>query len=87
MNTGTLTPRANSTIKAMRFTGAFGQPDGFGSILEAAIRTDGRAVLTAKWKDTNEHQWTVELDNEQRKTLAALLACYEPTMSEEVECR
>jgi hypothetical protein len=89
METGKLTPRTNSTVSEMRFTGNFGLPGGFGSVLTAGIRRDGRAVLTLTYTTeldgrTHEHMWSVELDNEQRRVLGALLASYEPTLWEKV---
>lgn len=85
MYTGNLTPRTNTTIEAIRFTGSFGHPDGFGSVLEAAVKEDGRLVLTLSWKtypDPTVRIWTVELDNAQRGVLAKLTAAYQPMLYE-----
>jgi hypothetical protein len=88
MDKGTLTPRSNTLVEAIRFTGAFGQPDGFGSVLLAEVKQDGRLVLTTTWKmdkDGKEMTWTVELDNEQRKILAELAGRYQPKLYEKVD--
>jgi len=90
MRTGNLTPRCNSIVKALRFSGGFGQPDGFGSVLEASVCKDGRLVLTLVYKSgigpdaEHEHMWSVELTNEQRLALAQLAADYQPVLFEEV---
>ena len=75
MYTGNLTPRTNNTIEAIRFTGSFAQPEGFGSVLE-----DGRLVLTLSWK--THPDYTVGLDNAQRGVLAKLAATYQPMLYE-----
>ena len=83
MYTGKLTPRSNDTVKDFLFTGSFGQPDGFGSVLRVQIKTDGRACFTLTYKnslDFTEHMWSVELDNEQRHFLAGLLGSYHPNL-------
>ena len=89
MRTGKLTPRTNNTICAARFTGSFGQPNGFGSILEAAVREDGRLVLTCIWKDhldnSKECMWTIELDSAQRNKLVDLVGQYQPIFVERME--
>ena len=85
MKTGNLTPRSNNLVAGMRFTGAFAQPNGFGSVLSVEIKTDGRAVFTLTYKkinDESEHMWTIELDNEQRSKLAAHLSKHQPTLYE-----
>lgn len=87
MNTGTLTPRSNDTVNEMRFTGNFGQPDGFGSVLTVSIRKDGAVCLTLTWKDLlgdEEKTWSVMLTSDQRPVLAQLLDSYNPKLWEKV---
>ena len=82
MKTGTLTPKANNIEDAMRFSGCFGQPDGFGSMLDVTVNTEGKACLTLTWKtDTSggeEKRWSITLDSDQRNALASMLAKYQP---------
>ena len=91
MNKGTLTPRSNDEIEAMRFSGAFGQSDGFGSILTASVRRSGELCLTLEFKpgpgDANSF-WSVMLTNDQRHALAGFLNRYHPRLYEVVgaEC-
>ena len=90
MKTGNLTPRTNSTIREKRYSGGFGQPDGFASVLNVAVRTDGRLVLTLRYRpscvDTSkETLWSVELTNEQRKDLEWITE-YEPILVEDIKC-
>lgn len=83
MKTGKLTPRANDTVSRIRFSGSFGQPDGFGSVLEADQRESGEVALTLFYKMNNsDHMWSVMLTNEQRKALGKFLFEYEPTLFE-----
>ena len=85
---GRLDPRSNSDVIRMRFTGSFGQPDGFGSILDAAVKTSGNCSLTLVWKhetSPDEKMWSVELTNEQRKALGQMLMSYEPVLFEEIK--
>jgi hypothetical protein len=85
MNTGALTPRSNTTIQAMRFSGGFGQPDGFASVLIVRVAESGEVSLTLDYRthpDTAYHQWSVQLTNEQRVTLANFLLSYKPTLWE-----
>ena len=86
MKVGNLTPRTNSLIKGFRFTGSFGQKNGgFGSVLEASVKCDGRLVLTLTYESIEgERTWSVELDNEQRRKLAELASCYEPKLFERI---
>jgi hypothetical protein len=83
MERGKLTPRTGSVVASMRFAGGFGQPDGFGSILNVAIRTGGDLCLTLNYK-LHDHEtfWAVELTNEQRKKLAEFILSYEPVLYE-----
>ena len=83
--TGKLTPKTNSTVLGMRFSGAFGQTNGFGSMLEAEVKTDGRLVLTLKYKDIDSHihQWSIDLTNEQRRALGEMILNYEPCLFEQ----
>jgi hypothetical protein len=88
MDTGTLTPRTNNTVEAMRFTGSFGQPNGFGSVLLAEVKQDGRLVLTLTYNrhgETNASVWSVELDSSQRNALAALASRYQPRLYERID--
>ena len=86
MQTGNLTPRSNNTIDEMRFTGNFGQPDGFDSVLVASVRKSGDACLTLTYcmdvGDREERIWSIMLTNEQRLVLAKLLNEYKPTLYE-----
>jgi hypothetical protein len=45
METGNLTPKSNDTVLEIQYTGAFGQPDGFGSVLTCRIARSGDATL------------------------------------------
>lgn len=83
MNSYELTPRTNNTINKMVFTGAFGQPDGFGSVLEVEIKQDGRLVLICTYRlhgSEHDHVWTIELDNEQRVALGEFIPTYSPRL-------
>lgn len=85
MNKGTLTPRSNNEVEAMRFSGGFGQPDGFSSVLTASIRTSGEACLTLEYENGGHiHQWSVMLTDEQRNALSALLGRYQPRLYERI---
>ena len=67
----------------MRFSGSFGQPDGFDSILTAIVKEDGGLCLTLNYKcDYEERMWSIELDNEQRKVLRDHIDGYEPRLWE-----
>jgi len=89
MNTGTLTPRSNNNICTTRFSGGFGQPDGFASILEARVKQDGGLCLTLTYRmvDSQEHTWSIELTNEQRGALIDAISGYEPRLWEEIDAR
>lgn len=77
MDIGNLTPRSSDVVADMRFTGNFGRPDGFGSLLEVLVRRSGEVCLTI---DSKDQTWSVELTSEQRRELAKLLDCYEPLL-------
>ena len=84
---GTLTPKSNELVEEMRFTGNFGQPNGFGSVLVASVRRSGEACLslhysTGSFGDRLDHFWAVMLTNEQRNALSALLGRYQPRLFE-----
>jgi hypothetical protein len=84
---GTLTPKSNETVDEMRFTGTFGQPDGFGSVFVASVRTSGEACLSLYWSTGNfggklDYFWSVMLTNEQRNALSELLGRYQPRLFE-----
>lgn len=84
---GNLTPKANRVIEEMRFTGNFGQPDGFGSVLIASVRESGEVCLSLHFSMGNfgnklDHFWGVMLTNEQRAELSALLGRYQPRLFE-----
>jgi hypothetical protein len=87
MEKGKLTPRSNNLVAAMRFSGGFGQPDGFASVLTVRINTAGELALTLCYRhdvgDRQEHMWSVTLTNEQRVELADFLSLYEPTLWEQ----
>lgn len=85
MKTGNLTPRTNKEIKSVRYSGGFGQPEGFASVLTVSVRQDGRASLTLMYDAENQKMWTVELTHEQRVHLASWLGEYEPILHEEVK--
>ncbi len=90
MKTGTLTPRSNGIEDAMRFSGSFGQPDGFGSVLDVTVNTEGVACLTLTWKSSSssdEQRWSVMLNSDQRNALAEMLAKYQPRTWERYEVK
>ena len=82
MDTGTLTPRSNDTVEAMRFSGGFDHPDGFASVLIVRINRAGDACLTLQYRTDHlsgkEMIWSVMLDDGQRNALAAMLGRYQP---------
>ena len=85
--TGGLTARSNNSEVAFRYSGAFGQPNGFGSVLEVKVNSSGDLALTLHYKtdlDKQDHLWSVMLTNEQRKHLAELLGSYDPVLWEEI---
>jgi hypothetical protein len=83
MDKGTLTPRTNKEVAAMRFSGNFGQPDGFGSVLLASIRESGDLCLTLDFLlNGKEMMWSVMLTNDQRTALAGFLNRYHPRLYE-----
>jgi hypothetical protein len=87
METGSLTPKAEDVVEAMRFTGNFGQPDGFGSVLKVEVRQSGSAALTLMWRDDatgNEMQWSVMLTDDQRQALGQFIGRYQPRLWERV---
>ncbi len=89
MKTGLLTPRTNNTIRAKRYTGGFGQSNGFGSVLRVDVRQDGRLNLCLTYKETinddsRERTWNCELSNEQRKDLAGWIGEYDPILVEDI---
>jgi hypothetical protein len=79
MFTGKLTPRSNNIVDSMRFSGAFGQPDGFGSVLDVIVNKAGEACFTLHYE---ERMWSVTLTNEQRNALAKMLSNYQPCLYE-----
>lgn len=83
METGTLTPRSADIVDEFRFSGNFGQPDGFGSVLTASVRRDGSLCLRLNY-DLNgkEMFWAVELTSEQREILTSLTNRYRPRLYE-----
>ena len=87
MKTGKLTPKSNNVMAARRYSGSFGQPDGFGSVLAVTIHNDGEIQLTLTWKSESasaERQWSVRLTNEQRKNLGHFLSTeFEPVLWED----
>jgi len=87
MKTGLLTPRTNSTIQSKRYSGGFGQPDGFGSVLTVDVRQDGRLNLNLTYRNGfsgPERTWNCELTNEQRKDLAGWIGEYDPILVEDL---
>jgi hypothetical protein len=73
--TGCLTPRTNETQAERRYCGAFAQPDGFSSVLNADVRQDGSSCLTLHYRgvDDANRMWSIMLTNEQRKNLGEFL--------------
>jgi hypothetical protein len=87
MEKGKLTPRSADVIEAMRFSGAFGQPDGFDSVLTATVRRSGGVCFTLDYRippQDNDMRWSVELTNEQRAAMAEFLGQYKPTLCEKI---
>ncbi len=88
METGNLTPRSNNTVAGARYSGSFGPVNGFGSVLEVTINTEGKTTFTlhysADFDGKKEHMWSVILDNEQRRHLSDMLKSYEPKLIEEL---
>lgn len=75
MKTGKLTPKSGDVVDAMRFTGAFDQPDGFGSVLDVTVRRSGDAYLTLTYRMHGaEHVWSIGLTEPQRNALAQMLS-------------
>ena len=92
MKTGTLTPRTNKTVDAMRFSGGFAQPDGFASVLTVTVNQSGDACLTLEYRtgvpgnDSGQVQmWSVTLNDHQRNALGAMLSRYQPRDYERFE--
>lgn len=87
MITGELTPRSNDSVSVMRYTGGFGQPDGFGGVLTVTINQAGDVYFTLEYRagDGAEHQWSVGLTNEQRRALITQLLGYEPKLFEVIQ--
>lgn len=87
MKTGNLTPRSNNIVKSVRFSGSFGQPDGFSSVLVASVSRSGSLELNLTFRDyngSNERFWAVRLTNDQRRRLGQLCIEYEPVQFEEI---
>ena len=84
---GNLTPRSNTPEVEMRYTGSFGQPDGFGSILDVKVYSSGELCLKIHNVDADgkSRSWAVQLTSEQRKHLAATLIQFEPVLWEEIK--
>jgi len=71
---GNLTPRSNSDTFCRRYSGGFGQPDGFGSVLDVRVNKAGDLCFTLYYKTgfpSSPNMWSVTLTNEQRKNLGA----------------
>jgi hypothetical protein len=67
-------------VKA-RYSGGFGQPDGFASVLTATVNKDGDLSLTLNYRvNSREEVWTVILTSEQRRHLASMLVQHEPKL-------
>lgn len=83
---GNLTPRASDIVEAMRFSGGFGQPDGFSSVLEVMVRKDGSVCLRLLYSTIGDKRlsnfWAVELTNEQRFALQFFIGRYQPRLFE-----
>jgi len=88
MEKGTLTPKSNSCVDAMRFSGAFGQPDGFASVLDVTVNQGGEACLTLTHRvNYDEKVWSVMLTDSQRNALAAMLGEYKSRTFERYDPR
>lgn len=88
MRTGKLTPRSNNCVDAMRFSGGFGQPDGFASVLDVKINEGGEVCLTLTHRENgNESTWSVMLTDSQRNAMAAMLGEYKPRTFERYDPR
>ena len=84
---GTLTPKSSEIVDEMRFSGNFGQPTGFGSVLIVQVRRDGEACLSLHYSTGNfgeklAHFWSVMLTHDQRLVLANFLKGYQPRLYE-----
>lgn len=85
METGNLTPKSNNTVANMRFTGEFGQPGGFGSVLGVRLNNAGHVdfnICSRGWNDDKEKSCHCNLNNEQRKALIKMLSSHEPVLYE-----
>ena len=93
LRSGNLTPRSNTTQVSRRFSGGFGQPDGFGSVLDVKVNKSGDLCLTLHYRTdfpdnpNAKHMWSVTLTNEQRKNLAEMIGNpdLEPTLWEDFQ--
>lgn len=86
MEKGKLTPRSNDCVDAMRFSGGFGQPDGFASVLDVKVNRGGEVCLTLAHRVSGDERiWSVMLTDSQRHALAAMLASYKPRTFERYE--
>ena len=84
--TGGLTPRSNDGVGEMRFSGGFGQTDGFASVLIASVRRSGEACLTLHYTaNSGPMVWSVMLTNQQRYVLADFLRSYDPVLWEAID--
>jgi len=87
MEKGKLTPRSSDVVEAMRFSGDFGQPDGFKSVLTVTVRRSGGVCFTLNYRippRDKDMVWSVELANEQRAAMAEFLGQYKPTLCEKI---
>lgn len=85
MNTDGLTPRSNTIKSQIRYTGNFGQPDGFASVLEVTVHEDGEAQLTLNYRTdigtrNDERMWSIRLTETQIDRLIKQLSHYHPTL-------
>lgn len=86
--TGKLTSRSNDTVAERRYSGDFGQPSGFGSVLEVRINKSGAVAFLLHYLafDGNPMMWCVNLTNEQRLNLSEFLSTktFEPKLWEDM---
>ncbi len=88
MKQGNLTARSNNKITSFRYSGGFGQPDGFASILTVTVNNEGYLALSLVYRkgggiSSEEHFWTVNLTNSQRQHLAGWIGEHKPQLWEE----
>ncbi len=88
MDKGNLTARSNNKIASFRYSGGFGQPDGFASVLTVSVNKEGNLTLSLTYKrsdlSSEEHFWAVTLTDSQRQHLASWIGEHKPQLWEEI---